>query len=108
VKFLNILFAFYLFLSPFFPCGEAVDCNENTLTELKGLLAGVENDHQDEESCNPFCSCACCGQVFTTGDKLAKTGPSQNVNNQVQNHLYANISLPSDFFGNIWQPPRNS
>ncbi|HAO45399.1 MAG TPA: hypothetical protein DCQ97_00630, partial [Chitinophagaceae bacterium] len=65
------------------------------------------HNHQDEEeSCAPFCNCACCGHIVTSNFNSLKITAVKPVVSKRQACFYNSITLPSDHFGNIWQPPR--
>ncbi|MBK7432994.1 MAG: hypothetical protein IPI66_03235 [Chitinophagaceae bacterium] len=108
MKLLTILFAFYLLLFPLFPCMESEKCTDEPAA-VSHYTSNRDHDQQNgEEDCGPFCGCACCGHLVTSNLQ-------PNVNNQYQQPallkqalFYHNISLSSDYFGNIWQPPKMS
>jgi hypothetical protein len=108
VKFLISILAFYILLLPCFPCTDTDEHINTCKTEIASNSID-NNDHQHEnEACNPFCSCACCGQVFYSNFLLEKNVSAKPAENLKQLFFYTNISLSSDFFGNIWQPPKFS
>jgi hypothetical protein len=108
VKFLTIIFAFYVLILPCIPCADKDECNDSTKTEI----TNATNDHKDHQhenkNCNPFCSCACCGHIFFPNFRLEKITVTKHLENLKQQFFYTNISLSSNFFGNIWQPPKLS
>jgi len=83
------------------------ECIDNSKTAT-AISSTDHNNHQHEnEACNPFCSCACCGQVFYPNFHLAKIAAKPTAHLK-QQFFYTNVSLSSDYFGNIWQPPKIS
>lgn len=108
MKFLTITFAFYILILPCFPCADKEECNDSSKTQIT-TSSSDHKDHQHEsENCNPFCSCACCGQIFFPNFHPDKAVNSKPIGILKQQFFYTNISLSSDFFGNIWQPPKLS
>ena len=81
------------------------ECEEVEQTSVSKTPCDEEHEHNDE-ACNPFCSCACCGQVFTPGFQLNKMAYTKPMATQKQQSSYKNICLPANFLGNIWQPPK--
>jgi hypothetical protein len=105
VKFLTLFFAVYILLLPCIPCTDAEECDDISKTEISH--SADHTDHQDDdEACNPFCSCACCGHIFVPNFQVNKTGISKPIDGLKQQYFYKSIFLSSDCFGNIWQPPK--
>lgn len=105
VKLLTIIFSFYILFLPSLPCMDKEECNEVEKASVSNMPCDKEHQHNDE-ACNPFCSCACCGQVFAPVFQLNKVVSIKPQIIQKQHFFYKNISLPTNFLGNIWQPPR--
>lgn len=92
----------------FLPCGDTKDCK--VLDSGKESFAQTNHhDHQeDAESCSPFCTCACCGSNigfnFQCPVLITDNTPSFFPHREsiiLENHAFA-----SNFYGNIWQPPK--
>jgi hypothetical protein len=70
------------------------------------------NEHQqhphDEEACSPFCSCACCGQTIPGHVSIARYSNNKVYLPGKTHPLTPDHFIESDFFGNIWQPPKIS
>jgi hypothetical protein len=105
VKFLTLIFAFYILLLPGMPCMDTGECNEASQTEISKSQAAPQ---QENEDCSPFCNCACCGHILTPNFQLNKISIADPFAKQKKQSCYHSVSLSSDFFGNIWQPPRFS
>ena len=104
VKFLTLLFAFYILLLPCIPCSDKEECINDLETQI--TQSSSHQQHQQEnEACTPFCSCACCGQTIVSNFNNKLTIAKPLVQQKGQTH-YNNISIPDHFFGNIWQPPK--
>jgi len=108
VKFLTLIFAFYILLLPCFPCSDTDECIDNAKKEKASSSTDHKDRQHENEACNLFCSCACCGQIFSPNFKLDKVATTKPLEKTKQQFFYANISHCSDFFGNIWQPPKFS
>jgi len=78
----------------------------NALPGIVLQTAGHSGHQDDEEACAPFCNCTCCGHVVNSNSFLIKIAAVKPLFKEKPQTYYNNISLPSDFFGNIWQPPR--
>jgi hypothetical protein len=106
VKLLAVIFAFYILLLPCAPCTDADECNDRPAAAMSSVSTG--HDDHENEACNPFCSCACCGQIVYTNFQPGKEALPKSFRNLKRQFFYTSISLSSDFFGNIWQPPKFS
>jgi len=104
VKLLAIIFSFYILLLPALPCADAGAGKGVAQTEVS--KAGCGSQHE-EEACGPFCSCTCCGQIFTPGPQLMKVASIKPAV-QKQSWFYKNVSLASNFLSSVWQPPKFS
>lgn len=105
VKLLTLVFSFYFLALPCMPCMDKSECKEQAGTT--SITAGSHAGHQDEdESCAPFCNCTCCGQIVSESSSALKMATVKQPPDKKQPAFYCSISLPSDYFGNIWQPPR--
>ncbi|WP_090881464.1 DUF6660 family protein [Pedobacter rhizosphaerae] len=103
MKHIILLFSFYLILLGIVPCQDKED-----MVSIQQYTASIQTEHADanhfhEESCPPFCSCACCsvGQYF----------PVENTTVSI----VAVVQKPYPGFRlsdlkrqptNIWQPPK--
>jgi hypothetical protein len=92
---------------PGIACAGEDKCND----EPENITAQTAShtDHEDEkEDCGSFCTCSCCIHIVSVNfQQVAVMGDKPLLKNR-QLSTYYSISLPSNFFGNIWQPPRMS
>jgi hypothetical protein len=90
------------------PCGDTEECK--VLDNGKETFAQTEqHDHQeDTESCSPFCTCACCGStiVFNFQCPVLMTESTSFSFPLSERIIVKNDSFTSNFYGNIWQPPK--
>lgn len=90
------------------PCGDADDCK--VLDGGKETFSQTEhhNHQQDTESCSPFCVCACCGSniVFSFQHPVLLTEDTLLFFPQRERIIVTNDAFASNFYGNIWQPPK--
>lgn len=85
---------------------DKAECADETATTA-ATTASHHGDHEDEEEgCTPFCSCVCCGHIFTPSTPEQKPTLISAETIKKQPFFYKSISLATDFFGNIWQPPK--
>jgi hypothetical protein len=76
--------------------------SENTITSTN------HTDHEEEEDCGNFCRCSCCVHIVSVNFQSAFIVCDKPLLQKKQLSFYHNISLPSNYFGNIWQPPKMS
>ena len=108
MKIFAIIFGIYFLGLTTMPCTDAFhDCQNKT---NNSFITGQTNKHQpgSSDNCSPFCLCSCCNATTTfkiTDNKILLTvlpflpksiTPVKDVN------------FVSEFYGNIWQPPKIS
>lgn len=102
-----LIFSLYLLVLPGIACAGEDNCSDEpeNITEK----AGNHNDHEDEkDDCGSFCTCSCCIHIVSVNYQQAVVINDKPVLKNKQLSSYYSISLPSNYFGNIWQPPRMS
>jgi hypothetical protein len=103
---LILIFALYLLMLPCIPCADNKLCNDVNTTEVS-IDAYDHDDHQhDDDNCNPFCSCACCGQIIFSNLQLANFNVIKPYQNVELKFFYKNRYVSNAYSGNIWQPPK--
>ncbi len=105
MKILNIFFAFYILLLPFFSCSEVDDCNQISKTESANVLASHQNHDEEEDPCSSFCNCACCVQLIVNNPQY-KITITKSIDKTKQLFYHNTNSLSTIFIGSIWQPPK--
>jgi uncharacterized Zn finger protein len=87
------------------PCADKQECSD--ITKKQTFQTTSHQEHEDEnEACNPFCTCYCCGQVYATSFNFTKITAAKPFATQTKHSFYKSIALPTNFLGNIWQPPK--
>lgn len=105
MKFLTVIFGIYILALSVMPCGDTYNAYKtNTVLTENSQSHSHDSDHNDQ--CSPFCTCACCS--ISSSSKLAplniKITKPEVVSKLTFPHQ--NFSLVSNYYGNIWQPPR--
>jgi len=102
VKIFVFLFSVYLLVLPGVSCAETLVCADET-TQL--IQAENHEEHQ-EEDCGSFCNCSCCVHIVSVNyqQNVLEVKKTVLVNSRV--FFYCDVTIPSNYFGNIWQPPR--
>lgn len=65
------------------------------------------SDDCNDESCSPFCTCACCGSAAFFVSILINTISLPVPNSTMQTSLYKSDFFNA-YFSTIWQPPKIS
>jgi hypothetical protein len=103
VKTIMLIFSIYLFLLPGIACAGEDDCKD----ELENVAAKTTNHNEHEkEDCGNFCTCSCCVHIVSVNFQLPLISIDKPIGESARLSCYNNISLPSNYFGNIWQPPK--
>jgi len=105
VKILFLIFSLYLLVLPGLACAETDTCAD----EVKNSVSQTgNNDDHEEEDCGSFCTCSCCVHIVSVNFKSQLNTIDKPLAKNKLLSFYNNVSLPSNYFGNIWQPPRMS
>lgn len=108
MKMFSFLFSMYILVLSCLPCGDMEDCTVVDNQRIAFSETNHTNHQEDTETCPPFCKCACCGTNFVLNfsfspliSEIAQCALSE----KVKSNFY-NTTFISDFYGNIWQPPK--
>lgn len=102
-----LIFSIYLLLLPGIACAGEDNCVEETVNVTSQTTN--HTDHEDKkEDCGGFCTCSCCVHIVSVNFQQAVVIGDKPVLKSKQLSPYYSISLPSNYFGNIWQPPKMS
>jgi hypothetical protein len=104
VKILALMLSLYVLILPCMPCSDAGTLT-GTQTEFSISVNAEHCERHNEEACNPFCICSCCGQNYSPELQLHKHN-SRRIYSRTEKQVIAEFSLPDAFLFNIWQPPR--
>jgi hypothetical protein len=98
-----LIFSIYLFVLPGLACAETDICAD----DLQSSVSQTANhDKHEEEDCGNFCTCSCCVHIISVNFQSLKIIIDKQLATNNLLSIYNNISLPSNYFGNIWQPPK--
>jgi hypothetical protein len=103
MKFLTLLFSFYMLGLSFMPCADEIECKEKQTT-IVSTEKGHEKHQHDTENCSPFCSCACCATTVCF-QQIAIYQVSK-ITFPLKKYSSYDFSYSSQSIANIWQPPR--
>ncbi len=112
MKWLITLLAVFVLALNWVPCSDAYnECGSTALLSHSTSDADQADPHQHsddhDDSCSPFCTCACCGVSFTNLTFNVKPSIQEDLPEYFEKQFVArSISFQSSFFGNIWQPPK--
>jgi hypothetical protein len=102
VNFSFFLLATYLLILPLVPCGDKQECNE--ASSKTQLSTSEHQEHEEEnESCTPFCYCACCSTITT--DLRITLEPELVTWVSTFEFTHSSALQPLRSYG-VWQPPR--
>ena len=107
VKIIALIFSIYLLILPCVACAETDTCND----DLQSSVTQTGNHPEpgkEKEDCGSFCTCSCCVHIVSVNFQLYKISAEKLLDRNRLRLFYDDISLPSNYFGNIWQPPKFS
>ncbi len=101
-----LIFSIYLLALPGIACAVTDVCSD----EAEHVVTQTDNhtSNEDEEDCGNFCTCSCCVHIVSVNFQAAVILNEKQLFKNKQLSSYYSISLPSNYFGNIWQPPKMS
>jgi hypothetical protein len=102
-----LIFSIYLLVLPGIACAGTDGCADEIQSAVTqtGNNTGHENEKED---CGAFCTCSCCVHIVSVSFQSPVIIVDKPLIKSKQQSVYNNISLPSNYFGNIWQPPKMS
>ncbi|WP_409012784.1 DUF6660 family protein [Emticicia sp. TH156] len=103
------IFCFYLLAISLMPCGDEYNVcnNERPGNELaQNQNHNHKTDHND--ICGPLCACCCCSTPVNIKVAVIKIKVPRLLPASKEEFPNRSIVYVSDFFGNIWQPPKSN
>jgi hypothetical protein len=97
----TFLFAVYILGITLMPCCDAVTCPEESPTELS---ANHNHSEDEEDHCTPFCTCTCCGSIFTS-TAIPAVITFNTTPTFISHTVYYKLSTPKDYNAGVWHPP---
>lgn len=107
MKFFTVIFSIYILALSVMPCSDAYnDCKDNT--EFSDNSQSHSHKSDTNDICSPFCTCACCS--VSANPKFTPFSIKITKLIAVSKLSFHNreFFLASNFYGNIWQPPKIS
>jgi len=100
-----LIFSLYLLVLPGLSCAQTDTCADELQSSVS--QTGGDDEHE-EEDCGSFCTCSCCVHIVSVNFQSPQIIIDKPFAKTKLLSFYNNISLPSNYFGNIWQPPKIS
>lgn len=87
---------------------QRVDACAETEVCAEGADECLADDCSDEkkDDCGSYCACSCCVHIVSVNFQSPVATVEKTHEKNILPGFYHNISLPSNYFGNIWQPPK--
>lgn len=100
LKYFYLLFSFYFFVLTTMPCTDGIACNDES---SKTSVIVDTTDHDDLETCSPFCVCACCSAQLNQPAYYSFYFKAVGYTNL---EVLTMPQVAEIAIHNIWQPPR--
>lgn len=105
MKFFTLIFSIYLLAISMLPCGDANnECNTTAPQTETTQNHSHKTDHNDV--CSPFCICSCCSTVANFSIPESRVIEEKTVFAEIQKFPIRDFNFVSNYYGNIWQPPK--
>lgn len=89
------------------PCSDALAENTSSSSNITHVTQHDDHSHESD-FCSPLCTCACCGTVVVTAQKVQASVEAPRIlfseNNKTTFALGQQI--PNSFNGATWLPPK--
>lgn len=105
MKWLNLLFGFYLVFLMSIPCSDGMSYSAASAIEINTAHQHEHDDKHSPEECTPFCICSCCSIVTNAPPEPVVLYGKPIMENIFRVSFYSDKHLPG-FPNTIWQPPR--
>ncbi|WP_394330632.1 DUF6660 family protein [Epilithonimonas tenax] len=106
MKILRLILTFYFLALSVMPCTDACGMNTNTTSKKNEFVRRANNQTKSNDICSPFCTCSHCNTpVHLTFDVFALK-VKKPIINPLLKFPVRELSFISNFYGNIWQPPK--
>ncbi|WP_157585230.1 DUF6660 family protein [Runella zeae] len=105
MKILAIILSIYVLVLASLPCRDDA-CHGMTNGKASSSQSNHTDNHGGTKSCSPFCTC--CGSIISLGFHSPVSVPENQTSffTQKVKIAFYNDSFFSNFYGNIWQPPK--
>ncbi len=102
MKFLAFILSIYILALNFTPCEDGNAINNDIKIEISHN-GDLDLDHNNLDSCSPFCQCHCC-HIHATSFNL---DDSDEASHKISTKIYLHFDgLGKDITNSILQPPR--
>lgn len=107
MKWILTIWAFYLLALSSLPCSDVSnECND---TNVSFTTAQAHEHSQDtDDQCSPFCYCNCCRVNVASFQFASLDFKPVRTPFDVKKIVIREFNFVSNYFGNIWQPPKLS
>lgn len=105
MKYFALIFLLYFVALAILPCGDRhLECNNTTHETVSHQNQSTPNGRHD--LCSPLCTCGCCGTTANFAFQTFKTNDFRPDYSSTHKFPVWNFHFKSNYFANIWQPPR--
>ncbi|WP_435226501.1 DUF6660 family protein [Niabella hirudinis] len=107
MKFFALIFVVYLLVVSVIPCSDGYSRCASSGSRVEMTMS---HDHQasHRDICGPFCMCSCCGATANFAFQLLKVNEAKMPDVKNRKFLPRDFFFHSNYYGNIWQPPKIS
>lgn len=105
MKVFAFFMAIYILVLSAVPCSDVHnECNDKN--SKTGLTQNHDHQQDKDDNCSPFCICTCCSASVVFLDFALFQIKIPNEFSITEKLTIRNFSFVSNYFGNIWQPPK--
>lgn len=105
MRHLAFIFSIYLLALSLMPCSDVPDERQSNAAKRE-LIKSYSHQADRNDICSPFCTCNCCStSVSLKFIPYLIRSVKPNAGTALQ-YPIRDFTLVSNFYGNIWQPPK--
>lgn len=105
MKYFALIFSVYFLALSVMPCNDAFGMNTNNSSKSE-FTQSDNNNTERNDICSPFCTCSCCNTpVYLSFDAFSIKANKPVIASRLKLPV-RNFSFASNFYVNIWQPPK--
>lgn len=99
------IWTFYLMALSSLSCSDGRNKCDKSIAKIE-IVQSHDHNADTDDSCSPFCYCSCCSISLNSFVFKSFEIKSPKFNFVGKKIIIRDYSLVSNYYGNIWQPPK--
>ena len=105
MKLISYILSIYMLVLALVPCSDGIDFIHGNCDSSTEIADNSHNhsDHDHQDLCTPFCTCTCCGSMFTMPTTLDYSDCHSKISTECIHNYQSSYSF--DYSKGVWHPP---